>query len=93
MFQIPFGTEPVKFHPYTSCVLARFLTIDCGYETGLQDSYRETEDYLISVFNSCGIKAYTDNKIVFECKTRTGQTIYYGFYDWHFSVGFGVETR
>lgn len=85
---------PVKFHPYSSVILAdcRFFEID--YTHG--DSIDQFQTQLADWFNSCNesFKAFRDNKIVFECYNhKTGQTICFGFYDNTFSVGWKVYSR
>ena len=76
----PFDLKPIKFHRYTSDVRDRIIHMELTEET------EEVRRYLIELFNINGIKAYNDNKIVFECELA-GTTICYGFYDLKFSIG------
>jgi len=78
-----YDIKPVKFHPYRSDVLKRIFSTE--YSRG--DEIDSLENRLRDLFNEHGIKCYRDNKIVFECEIH-GKLIYYGFYDWKFSVGF-----
>jgi hypothetical protein len=56
--------EPVKFHPYTSIVTDRLISV----EYDKNDYYiNRLEKDLIELFNEWGITAHIDNKIVFEC--------------------------
>jgi hypothetical protein len=105
MFEIPYGTRPVKFYPYPSVVRSRMFCVDCSgrYEIDKDGKYVDTRPefsnqyrllklQLIDMFNAHNIKAYDDNKIAFECKIGD-TTVFYGFYDWHFSIGMGVQNR
>jgi hypothetical protein len=73
---------PVAFHPYTSYVQERIITIKDN-----PDFYKEMEDFFLEKFKNAEIKVWPDNKIVFECNLY-GKTICFGFYDWDFSIGF-----
>lgn len=78
---------PVAFHPYTSVIPGdkRFVSIECeGQE--MTEGYKETQRLLVALFKDQGMRAYEDNKTVFECRLW-GHTVCYGFYDWTFSVG------
>jgi hypothetical protein len=83
--------KPVKFHPYTSRVLNRLFEVDCDSEE-LQKCYRDLENELLRIFKRTGIEAWTDNKIVFEFEDK-GTPIFYGFYDWRFSVGLSYHDE
>jgi len=72
--------KPIKFHPYTSDVRKRIIYMEFTDET---DVLRAC---LLKLFNNNEIKAYDDNKIVFECELH-GAKMYYGFYDLKFSIG------
>lgn len=88
-FELGWDIIPVKFYPYKSCVLDRLFELDC-YLT-FSDLFKYIQATLLAIFNAQGIKAYPDNKIAFEVKTKTGKSIYIGFYDWILSIGFQVE--
>lgn len=80
---------PVKFYPYTSIVL------DHVFETSWGDDfpYLQYMRDCLAMFEEAGIKAHQDNKIVFQFKTRYGNTpVYIGFYDNRMSIGFAVRT-
>ena len=74
--------EPVKFHPYTSRTLRRIFSVD-----NYGDDFRLLKRELIEYFKREGIKAWNDNKIVFEMKKEDETKIYYGFYDGVFTIG------
>lgn len=76
---------PIKFYPYQSSVRERFIEINSTKET------KELKRYLIKWFNENGIKCYDDNKIVFEI-TIEGKSLFVGFYDGVFSMGFSVYS-
>lgn len=78
--------KPVAFHPYTSATQARIY--DCDKDE--MDGYEKTRNDLISMFTKAGIKAYVDNKTVFEMEFN-GVPIFFGFYDSHFSIGLAVR--
>jgi hypothetical protein len=80
--------KAVAFHPYTSSVRDRIYV--AGYNN--DDNIENLQYQLIDLFNAEGIKAYKDNKTVFECELQ-GQKIFYGFYDWSFSIGFSCHSR
>jgi len=80
-------SKPVKFHPYTSRTKERVFEVSCGSDSELAKEYRYLEEDLLNLFNRSGIKCDLDNKIVFECEVEGGKKIFYGFYDWTFSIG------
>jgi len=80
--------KPIKFHPYTSVVLDRIIELPFDSK----DDIDQLREYLVLIFNHHNIKAWTDNKTVFECEIK-GNTIFYGFYDLKFSIGFRCQTR
>jgi len=82
---------PIKFHPYTSIVMDRVLVIDCGVtvDEGYQEIHR-FELALIELFQNAGSNCRVDNKIAFECKICE-RTVFYGFKDNRFSIGFSVK--
>jgi hypothetical protein len=86
--EIGYRTKPIAFYPYTSRVMGRFFS--ASYHD--IPEIKAFRDDLIHLFNSCGIKARLDNKIVFEVETELGQRVFYGFYDWKFSIGFSVKS-
>ena len=78
--------EPVAFHPYTSIVTNRLISVE--YDS--KDYYiNQLEKDLIELFNNVGIQCAIDNKIVFACLIN-GVILYIGFKDWVFSIGFGM---
>jgi len=80
--------KPIKFHPYTSVVLDRIIEMDFDHN----DNIDHLREHLVLIFNHHNIKAYDDNKTVFECEIE-GNTIFYGFYDLKFSIGFRCQSR
>jgi len=88
MFDI-YGRKPIAFYPYPSCVTIRIFEL--GFSQKDTDIQLLREE-LLDLFNRAGIKARDDNKIVFEAE-YDGKRIFYGFYDWVFSIGFGVYTK
>lgn len=84
--QLAYKVTPIKFWPYTSIVTDRIIDIDYGPE---DREIQNLEQILIDRFNNYGIPCQYDNKIVFEC-IQNGRTMFIGFKDWTFSIGFGV---
>ena len=84
-----YSMKPIKFHPYPSSVHIRVLKLEYSSTMPEVESIKEE---LLLLFNEAGIKARDDNKIVFEAE-YDGKRIFYGFYDWVFSIGFGVYTK
>lgn len=82
---------PVKFYPYATTVMDRFIEI--GYSTSrtMCPDVHEIRDRLHKLFTSAGIENGRDNKIAFEVEYK-GQKIFYGFYDNKFSVGLRVHN-
>lgn len=78
---------PVAFHPYTSYVQERIVAI-----RGEPELCEEMSEILLEKFNEVGIKAWPDNKIVFEC-TLYEKPICFGFYDGDFSIGFSYYNE
>ena len=87
MYEI-YNLKPVAFHSYTSIVQDRILSLDFSDNNELKLLRKE----LISLFRKHEIKTIwgtevnDDNKIVFEVEYN-GVTLFYGFYDWTFSIG------
>lgn len=79
---------PVRFYPYRSSVRQRIFETEFKHESDVELLREE----LHSLFNFVGIKNGYGNKVVFECEVY-GHKIFFGFYDWIFSVGFGVESE
>ena len=79
----------VNFYPYPHTVTNKIISIDCS-------SFQAEIDYNVFRRLFCEkakekkIKAHIDNKIVFELKIYY-QTIFIGFHDCVFSIGFGVR--
>lgn len=86
--------SPVRFWPYESCVQDRILQVENRYDATPHDKqiYENTRDEIFSKFRVAGIKCEMDNKIVFECKTYTGKSVYIGFYDNVMHVGLSMTT-
>lgn len=80
---------PKKFWPYTSTVTQRLIEMRAEHGKKTDEDYLTAKQMLITMFKQAGIKAYEDNKIVFECDLK-GHTVYIGFYDWTMSIGFGI---
>lgn len=81
--------EPVYFWPYTSGVPSSQRILEMSFSGG--DRVCRFRDELINWFNSEGIKAQPDNKIVFEfLDNLTGKPFYIGFYDLKMSMGYSV---
>lgn len=78
----------VKFYPYTSRVDKRIFKVSCDTPE-LRESYRSLQHSLIERFRLAGVDAYEDNKTVFEVIIQN-QKVFFGFYDWRISIGFGV---
>ena len=89
MFDI-YRLKPIKFHPYTSMVTNRIFYMKYSPDQKAYRDIHKCEYDLLVIFKEAGIKAHEDNKIVFECE-HDGVRIFYGFYDWTFSIGFGVH--
>ena len=81
---------PIKFYPYTSTVVNRIY--QHTFTSNKDDEIASFRRWLINRFKEVGIKCEIDNKIVFECEIE-GKKIFYGFYDFTFSVGFGVRSQ
>ena len=87
-------SEPKAFYPYTSRIMAndRIFSRHCGGNELDAAWYNATERMFIQQFKDAGIKAWTDNKIVFEFEDWDGNKVFFGFYDWTFSIGTAVQT-
>ena len=79
----------VNFHPYSSIVTKRFFKHEFS-NSEEKNQYSELKKELIEFGLKCGIKCHDDNKVVFEVEID-GQRVFFGFYDWNFSIGFGVR--
>ena len=84
--------KPVAFHSYTSSVRERIFEASYGSKTEAGRDIELMRRELIALFNAKGIKTIyggdvqNDNKIVFEVEVK-GIKLFYGFYDWMFSIG------
>lgn len=78
---------PKSFYPYPHDVQKRLIAF---IDDGESIYYNNFRNQLIKKFNDCGIKASSDNKIVF-CLLYYDIPIYIGFYDWTISIGYGVR--
>lgn len=83
-----YDVKPIAFYPYTSRVVDRVCYVE--YHNG--DRIHRFRNELLRKFQAEGIQCALDNKIVFEVE-KNGRRIFYGFYDWMFSVGFGVTSN
>lgn len=81
--------KPVAFYPYTSRVRDRIFQME--YNTS-DKRIIYLRKGLIELFRESGIKCENDNKIVFELELH-GKSIFYGFYDFMFSIGFNVWSE
>jgi hypothetical protein len=79
------SATPVKFYPYSHSVKNWIITWD--RENTEQFNYYQGE--LVSMFNKAGIKAYRDNKTVFELE-YCGVRFFVGFFDWVMCIGLHV---
>lgn len=91
--------KPINYYRYASLVVDPFFEAECtdtestvvrrfnALKKMCMDTYLETNmdglDYQKEVW---------DNKVVIECQTENGNTIYVGFYDLKLSIGLGVKT-
>ena len=93
--------KPIKFHPYSHVVTNRIFEIDffhiCSNKMeekfrndSIKNEYDGMRELLVDRFNEFGIKAVVDNKTVFEMEIN-GTKIFYGFFDFVFSIGLGVK--
>lgn len=93
--RLPFRIKPIRFYPYTSLIESnnQCIVIHCDESKELMRDYQRLENELIAIFNASEIKAYPDNKTVFEVEIESGQRIAYSFYDWRLTIGFNPVTR
>lgn len=92
-FKIRFDTwydTPKAFYPYTSSVQDRIFVIE-NYQRSKE--FKDFKQGLSKWFESEGIWAEIDNKIVFEVERKDGKSIFFGFYDFTFSIGLSVRSE
>ena len=77
---------PVKFYPYAHQVGRRIVSTD-DY-----DEFQKFRELLLEEFRCAGIKAYVDNKCVFELDLD-GRAVFVGFWDWQMNVGLSITER
>lgn len=87
-------STPKAFYPYTSRIMAtdRIFSRHCGENEENAGWYKSTEKMFLQQFKDAGIKAWADNKIVFEFEDWDGNVAFFSFYDWTFSIGTAVKT-
>lgn len=79
--------EPVAFYPYTSIVQDGVISF---YDS---PEFNELQRMMIENFRRSGIKAYADNKTVFQmAQEKTGRAWFIGFKDGRIDVGFRVRS-
>lgn len=76
--------QPIKFHPYTTRIKSAVVQIDD------RDVYLKYKNHFLKLFEEVGIKAWSDNKTVFEFRDGNGNPVCYGFYDNVLSIGYEV---
>jgi len=93
--------EFVNFYRYTSFVVDSFIELRSQDYTN--NTYPRTSDWCFD-FKAKVIDSFIDmgeygirnnqwdNKIVIECKTSQGNTIFVGFYDGNMAIGLGVRS-
>jgi hypothetical protein len=86
---VPFDAEVTAFYAYTSGVHKRVLEVEYKHN----DEFSKLRDNLIAEAQQRGIDAHIDNKTVIEITYKTGEKIYFGWYDSKFSIGFAVWTE
>jgi hypothetical protein len=78
---------PIKFYPYTSRVRKVI------YSTDGNEFTKRFKRELIKQFQACGVKAYEDNKVVFEVETEYEYRLFFGFYDGRFAMALEVDKE
>ena len=78
--------KPIKYYGYAHCVINTIFNA----EYNQNDVFYNLREDLNILFKDAGIKCYQDNKTVYAIEIN-GFTVFYGFYDWSFSIGFGVH--
>ena len=94
---------PVRFYGYPSSTKDRICEIDASDKENYDDVQRfhdfkrkclETNlDMSKEDEDTDWKKDIWDNKIVIECLTENGSTIFVGFYDFNYSIGLSVQNR
>ena len=87
MFNVK-AMKPVAYHKYPSSVHQRIFEASDG---DMQNEYLDMKRFLLEMFKKAGIKSWDDNKVTFEMEFK-GKSIFFGFYDSMFSVGFAVHN-
>jgi len=86
-----FDFTPIKFYPYPSIVYPIIHKQICDDDIE-SIVYQKLRKDLVDIFNTFGIKATIDNKIVFEvAKGHIITNVFIGFYDWSIHLGSGVR--
>jgi len=86
-------SQPVAFYPYTSRVTKRLHSVS-KLEGNLEfAAYEAMRTACIKKFQDAGIKAYVDNKTVFEFEGPDENPFFIGFYDGVMIMGLGVQTE
>lgn len=96
---------PINFYGYTSATRDRFYEVDTHTES--EEKKRDIErfnDFKRKCLAMCvdmrregdepyWVKDVWDNKIVIECKTEDGGTLFVGSYDGRYSLGLSMYSR
>lgn len=86
--RIPWNLQPKAFYPYTSVVLDRIFTV--YYKP--HDEISQLKDELVKLFQQeVSPRVQRDNKIVFEFVDENRKSVFFGFYDWVFAIGFACS--
>ena len=81
---------PKAFYPYTSSVQDRIFVV---HDYQRSKEFKDLREGLSKWFKREGINAEIDNKIVFEVEKEDGKSIFFGFYDFTFSIGLSVKSE
>ena len=86
-------SEPVAFYPYTSRVTKKLHSVSGHHGNTEFMVYTAMRTACLKEFQDAGIKAYADNKTVFEFEGPDGKPFFIGFYDGVMIMGLGVQTE
>jgi len=95
--------ELVAFHRYTSHTTDTVIEVD--NDDVVEDNtdaamsilwFQALKKRVLEAYMDMGADGIRtkqwDNKVVIECRTSQGNTIYVGYYDWFYTIGFGVRS-
>lgn len=84
-------SRPVAYHSYSSSTIKRLVSYSVLDGEISLSTYNAARGILTSRFQHNNLRAFEDNKVVFEVELY-GAHFFIGFFDFYLSIGLGVAA-